>query len=118
MKKWMSLGTACLLTMGFCGASSSLWAQDEDVVNVISADEVSGTVRFVDAQGWRLTVVSPDDAGEKPTLVVVRGSSVIEKDGKAATLADMSIGDDVAVRYQVDEKGENVAIGISATSQQ
>lgn len=118
MKKTGVFWAVFLLMMGFCGFPSFLWAQGEDVVDVVSSDEVSGTVRFVDVQGWKLTIVSPDDDGEKQIVIVVRGSSVIEKDGKIATLADISMGDDVSVRYQVDEKGENVAISISATSQQ
>lgn len=115
MKRLVVIFMALSLMLGVCGASSMVLAQDNETV---AADEVCGTVTFVDPQARKLIVASVSDEGQKETALMVGDSSMIEKDGKAATLADVATGDDVTVSYKADDKGRNVAASISASSQQ
>jgi hypothetical protein len=103
------------LVSGVCGAPRAALAQDNGTV---VAHEVYGTVTFVDPQAQKLIVASASEEEQKETVLVVGDSSMIEKDGQAATLVDISTGDDVKVSYEVDDNGQNIAASISASSQQ
>lgn len=103
------------LVLGVFGAPEAILAQDNETV---AANEVYGTVTFVDPQTQKLIVASASDDGQKETVLVVGDSSMIEKDGQAAALVDLSTGDDVTVSYKVSDKGQNIAASISASSQQ
>jgi len=107
--------TIFFLMPGLCNAPRAVLAQDSEAAAVHEAD---GTVTFVDPQAQKLIVASASDEGQKETVLVVGDSSMIEKDGQAAALADLSTGDDVAVSYKVSDKGQNIAASISASSQQ
>ncbi|MDD5020121.1 MAG: hypothetical protein PHH75_00590 [Candidatus Omnitrophica bacterium] len=115
MKKAVFLFVVFSFAAGICGMTCVVAAQEEGDAAV---REISGAVSFVDPQGGKLIIVSADDEGEKEAVVAVDSSSTIEKDGKAAGLTDVSIGDDAAVSYKTDHNGRNVVVSLSATTQQ
>lgn len=76
--------------------------------------ELTGTIASVDAATQKLVVSSGADADAKETALVVDAASKIEKDGKAATLAELAAGDTVTLSYKADEKGQNVVSTLTA----
>ncbi|MFB3918828.1 hypothetical protein BU251_08580 [Candidatus Velamenicoccus archaeovorus] len=115
MKRLVAVFMMFFLMLGVCGAPRLALAQDNETA---AANEVYGTVTFVDPQAQKLIVVSASDEGQKETALIVDDSTMIEKDGKAATLVDVATGDDVTASYKAADNGQNVAASISASSQQ
>jgi hypothetical protein len=114
MRRFVVVLMALFLTAGFCGMSGVALAQDQ----VAGAKDVYGSITFVDPRARKLIIASVSDEGQKETVLIVDDASVIEKDGRAATLVDLSTGDDVIANYGADDKGQNIAARIAASSQQ
>jgi|GEM_PF-1081555 len=121
MKRFVAVFVVFFLMLGVCGAPRLVLAQDNEVAQdneTTAANEVYGTVTFVDPQAQKLIVASASDEGQKETALIADDSTVIEKDGKAATLVDVATGDDVTASYRMDDAGQNIVASISASSQQ
>ncbi len=114
MRRFAVVLMALFLTAGFCGMSGMARAQDQGA----GAKDVYGSITFVDPQARKLIIASVSDEGQKEIVLIVDDSTVIEKDGRVAALVDLSTGDDVTANYGVDDKGQNIAARIAASSQQ
>jgi Cu/Ag efflux protein CusF len=109
MKKLVIVVAVMGLLFGAWGWLSMARAQEE--TGAMRADAF-GYITSIDVGAKKITVTHEISGNKNDTDLIVEDSTLIMMHGKKVTLAELSIGEQVAAAYRVDDNGQNVAMSI------